>query len=165
MKKPPRLERFLVALCVWMLPAIKAPATQGLTFHASFDSYVQEGGVVGAAYVVLDKGKVEETRAIGMADLEMRQAVNSNTIFHWASITKTQSPSPALFLPGGLNCLLPVFANGEPLTSVYSPFVGSYQRAVDMAVSFDMSTVIRRIDGMYAITKEPSEVRAAVRQV
>lgn len=82
-----------------------------------------------------------------------------------ASITKTQSPSPALFLPGGLNCLLPVFANGEPLTSVYSPFVGSYQRAVDMAVSFDMSTVIRRIDGMYAITKEPSEVRAAVRQV
>src|SRR5262249_1217714 len=65
-----------------------------------------------------------------------------------ASISKTQSPSPALFLPGGVNCLLPVFANGEPLTSIYSPFVGSYQRAVDIVASFDMSTVTVRIDGM-----------------
>jgi hypothetical protein len=32
----------------------------------------------------------------------------------------SQSPSPVLFLPGGLNCLLPVFANGGPLTSASS---------------------------------------------
>jgi CubicO group peptidase (beta-lactamase class C family) len=122
MKKPPRLERFLVALCVWMLPAIKAPATQGLTFHASFDSYVQEGGVVGAAYVVLDKGKVEETRAIGMADLEMRQAVNSNTIFHWASITKTLTAVAIMQLRdhGKLSLDDPIIKYVPELTRVHS---------------------------------------------
>jgi len=89
MKKPRRLERFLVALCMCTLPVVIAVPAQGQTFHASFDSYVQEDGVVGAAYVVLDKGKVTEAHATGMADLQTRQAVDSNTIFHWASITKT----------------------------------------------------------------------------
>ena len=64
-----------------------------------------------------------------------------------ASSTKTQSPSPELLFPGGVNFLLPVLANGEPSMSVYSPFVGSYQRAVAGEASFDMSTVIVRMVG------------------
>src|SRR4051794_23514121 len=45
-----------------------------------------------------------------------------------ASRTKTQSPSPDLLAPEGINCLLPSLANGDPFTSAYSPLVGSYQR-------------------------------------
>ena len=65
-----------------------------------------------------------------------------------ASRTKTQSPSPDLLAPEGINCLLPSLANGEPFTSAYSPLVGSYQRAVVVPVSFDISSVIVRIVGM-----------------
>ena len=36
-----------------------------------------------------------------------------------ASSTKTQSPSPELLCPGGLNSLFPVLANGEPFSSTY----------------------------------------------
>jgi hypothetical protein len=59
-----------------------------------------------------------------------------------ASSTKTQSPSPELLFPGEVNFPLPVLANGEPFISAYSPFVGSYQRAVAGDASFDMSRVI-----------------------
>lgn len=64
-----------------------------------------------------------------------------------ASSTKTQSRSPELLFPGGVNFLLPVLTNGEPSMSTYLPFVGSYQRAVAVDSSFDMSTVIVRMVG------------------
>ena len=74
----------------------------------------------------------------------------------------TQSPSPARFFPAGVNCLVPLFVNGEPLTSIYWPVVGSYQRAGDGPESFDMSMVIVRIVGMYTMINVPSGLRAAV---
>jgi len=54
-----------------------------------FDNYVHADGIVGAAYVMLNKTEITESHQSGMADLEARQPVNANTIFHWASITKT----------------------------------------------------------------------------
>lgn len=54
-----------------------------------FDAFVQKDGVVGAAYVVLSKGGISESHSIGMADAAAHQPVDANTIFHWASITKT----------------------------------------------------------------------------
>jgi hypothetical protein len=63
------------------------------------------------------------------------------------SSTKTQSLSPELLRPGGVNSLLPLLANGEPSKSVYWPFVGSYHRAVAVDASFDMSIVIVRLAG------------------
>src|SRR4051794_20604274 len=65
-----------------------------------------------------------------------------------ASRTRTQSPSPDLLVPEGINSLLPSLANGESFTSAYSPLVGSYQRAVVVPASFDISTVMARIVGM-----------------
>ena len=55
-----------------------------------------------------------------------------------------------------------MFANGEPAAGIYSPVVGSYQRAAVGPESFDMSTVIGRIVGMYTMINVPSGVRAAV---
>ena len=48
---------------------------------------------------------------------------------------------------------------------MYAPAVGSYQRAFTGPANFDMSTVIVRIVGRYAIAKEPSEVLAVVAQL
>jgi hypothetical protein len=56
-------------------------------------------------------------------------------------------------------------AKGEPLTPVYTPLVGSYQRAEARPESFDISTVTVRGEGMYTMTREPSEVRAAAAYV
>jgi CubicO group peptidase (beta-lactamase class C family) len=89
MKESRGVERFLAVLAVWILPVVVTTPARGAVFQASFDSYVHDDGVVGASYVVLNRGKIAEAHTIGMADLEERQPVDGNTIFHWASITKT----------------------------------------------------------------------------
>jgi hypothetical protein len=48
---------------------------------------------------------------------------------------------------------MPVFDSGEPLTLINSPVLGSYQRATVVPASLDMSSVIVRIVGMYAMSK------------
>lgn len=84
----PRKARFLVVLFLFSPVVILSPA-QERDFQASFDAYVKADGIVGAAYVMVDQGQISESHNIGMADLEANQPVDSYTIFHWASITKT----------------------------------------------------------------------------
>jgi CubicO group peptidase (beta-lactamase class C family) len=50
---------------------------------------VHDDSVVGAASVVVDHGRIIEWHGVGMADRERHEPIDSNTIFHWASITKT----------------------------------------------------------------------------
>jgi CubicO group peptidase (beta-lactamase class C family) len=59
------------------------------TFQTSFDRYVHDDSIVGAAYVVVKDGQTIDWHAVGMADRELKQAVDQDTIFHWGSITKT----------------------------------------------------------------------------
>ena len=77
---------------VFVLPllqvAMTAPA-RAQSFQTAFDRYVHDDGIVGAAYVVLDRGKITESHQVGLADRDLGQPVDANTIFHWASITKT----------------------------------------------------------------------------
>lgn len=77
-----------MSLLIGLAVAKPSPA-QEQSFQAMFDSYVQKDEIVGAAYVIVNKNQVTEPHTLGMADLEARQPVNANTIFHWASITKT----------------------------------------------------------------------------
>jgi len=53
--------------------------------------------------------------------------VGVNVVAGIASSTNTQSSSPVLFVPGGVNFCMPVFANGELGRAVNDPFVGSNQ--------------------------------------
>src|SRR2546426_2061737 len=59
------------------------------SFRDAFDTYVDHDSIVGAAYVVVENGRVVEWHSTGMADRELKQPVDQNTIFHWGSITKT----------------------------------------------------------------------------
>jgi len=59
------------------------------SFRDAFDAYVHHDSIVGAAYVVVDNGRVVEWHSRGMADRDLKQPVDQNTIFHWGSITKT----------------------------------------------------------------------------
>jgi CubicO group peptidase (beta-lactamase class C family) len=55
----------------------------------AFDGFVAADSIVGAATVLLRDGRVVARRETGYGDRELGQRVDSNTIFHWASITKT----------------------------------------------------------------------------
>src|SRR5262245_36735590 len=63
------------------------PAAQ--SFSDSFDSYVRDDSIVGAAYVTVEDGRPAKWHFVGMADRELNQPVAEDTIFHWGSITKT----------------------------------------------------------------------------
>ena len=59
------------------------------SFADDFDKYVREDSIVGASYVIVNHGRAIEWHYVGLADRELNQPVNQNTIFHWGSITKT----------------------------------------------------------------------------
>jgi CubicO group peptidase (beta-lactamase class C family) len=63
--------------------------TEGQDFAVAFDKYVHDDSIVGAAYVLVKDGQAGEWHSVGMADKEVNQPVDQNTIFHWGSITKT----------------------------------------------------------------------------
>src|SRR5215472_16223636 len=76
-----------LVLAALIMTTLSLPAQQ--TFESTFDNMVREDGVIGGAYLLLDKGQTTAIHTIGMADEQAHQAVNANSIFHWASITKT----------------------------------------------------------------------------
>jgi CubicO group peptidase (beta-lactamase class C family) len=55
----------------------------------AFDAFLASDSIVGAATVVLQDGRVVARHEVGFGDRALGQRVDSNTIFHWASITKT----------------------------------------------------------------------------
>ena len=54
-----------------------------------FQTTLKENQIVGGALLFLEKGQVKGSRYYGAADIDQPRAVDENTIFHWASITKT----------------------------------------------------------------------------
>src|SRR5712664_998037 len=54
-------------------------------YHRSLD----ENGIVGSSFLLVHNNEIAAQEFYGMADRDRRQAVDSETIFHWASITKT----------------------------------------------------------------------------
>jgi CubicO group peptidase (beta-lactamase class C family) len=58
-------------------------------FDRFFEARLTEQGIVGASFVLLHDHRVAHARTFGFADLSSRQPVDADTIFHWASITKT----------------------------------------------------------------------------
>ncbi len=80
-----QIARLLATLTVLSVPL----AGQASSFAETFDRTVRDDGVVGASYLLLEKGRITESHTVGMADEDAHQAVDQNTIFHWASVTKT----------------------------------------------------------------------------
>jgi CubicO group peptidase (beta-lactamase class C family) len=55
----------------------------------AFDRFAASDSIIGAATLVMRDGRVVARHEIGYGDRALGQRVDSNTIFHWASITKT----------------------------------------------------------------------------
>lgn len=80
---------FSLTLVLVFLIVSRSFAAEPASFQVAFDQFVHEDEIMGGSYVLLERGKVVESHNIGMADVAEKQPVNDDTIFHWASITKT----------------------------------------------------------------------------
>lgn len=57
-------------------------------FDALYQKELKDAGIVGSSFVFLKDGKVLLERHFGSANLSKNQAVDADTIYHWASNTK-----------------------------------------------------------------------------
>ena len=72
------------------LPAQRPqPPTRWATFVRVFDAYAAGDSVVGASVLLVTNGRVAAHHEYGFADRALGQRVDTATIYHWASITKT----------------------------------------------------------------------------
>jgi CubicO group peptidase (beta-lactamase class C family) len=81
----------MIAATLSLLLALQAPAPPGgwTAFVRSFDAYAAQDDIVGASVLVMQDGHITARHDVGWADRSARLPVDSSTIFHWASITKT----------------------------------------------------------------------------
>lgn len=57
-------------------------------FKETFRKELTDAGIVGGSFVFLQDGKIAASEYYGSANLEKKQAVDADTIYHWASNTK-----------------------------------------------------------------------------
>jgi CubicO group peptidase (beta-lactamase class C family) len=109
------------------LRAQKAAPTSEAAFEA-FRAYyrqaVERTGVVGSSVRVVHDGRVIFSDAVGMARLDEKRPVDDDTIFHWASITKTFTAIAIMQLRdrGRLSLDDPIVKYIPELREVHNPY-------------------------------------------
>ncbi|WPP48169.1 serine hydrolase domain-containing protein [Catalinimonas niigatensis] len=88
------LATLLIVSISFNIVSVRAQTFQGFAngwkkTDTYFQNTLKENQIVGGALLFLEKGEVKGSRYYGMADISQQRAVDENTIFHWASITKT----------------------------------------------------------------------------
>jgi CubicO group peptidase (beta-lactamase class C family) len=83
------IRALAVAATIFSLPARGQAPAGWSDFTKLFQSYVDSDKVVGASVVVLKAGKETGRYDTGFADRSANVRVDSQTIYHWGSITKS----------------------------------------------------------------------------
>ncbi|MFB3852647.1 MAG: serine hydrolase domain-containing protein [Vicinamibacterales bacterium] len=85
---------------------------------------VEKAGIVGSSLLLIRDGAVVARETAGYADLEARRPVDADTIFHWASITKTFTGIAIMQLRdrGLLKLDDPILKYVPELRAVHNPF-------------------------------------------
>lgn len=93
-------------------------------FAADWRTEMARSGMVGASVALVDRGALARLESFGRADLATDRDVEANTIFHWASITKTVTAIALLQLRdrGLLSLDDPVVKYVPELHDVHNPF-------------------------------------------
>lgn len=89
----PRLNGVLL-LCCLLITASPFPAQSKLNerqkaFKAFYEESLKKHGIIGSSFMLIHDNRVIDRQFYGTANLEKKQPVDENTIYHWASITKT----------------------------------------------------------------------------
>ena len=98
--------------------------------------FVSSNTIGGSLYYVRD-GKPYGALNLGLADLATKRAVDENTIFHWASITKTFTDIALMQLveEGKVKLSDPIIKYLPELRKVHNPYGSMEDITLDMLVS------------------------------
>ena len=58
-------------------------------FKTNYENELRRQGIVGSSFFLIQDNQVVAKEFYGLAHIEQQRAVDENTIYHWASITKT----------------------------------------------------------------------------
>jgi CubicO group peptidase (beta-lactamase class C family) len=86
------VRKIYTVLAACALMASAAPQTPPRGWPAVVEGYrtaVQKAGIVGSSLMLVRDGQIVARQNEGLQDLEGRALVTNDTIYHWASITKT----------------------------------------------------------------------------
>lgn len=93
-------------------------------FKTFYDQGNRKNGVVGSSFMLIQDGQVIAQEFFGLANQEKQQPVDENTIYHWASITKTFTGIAIMQLRdrGLLKLDDPIIKYVPELKAVHNPF-------------------------------------------
>lgn len=88
-----KLGSFLL-LCCLFLTGLQVNAQSKLdgqmkSFKTFYEQSLRTNGIIGSSYMLIHDNKIVDRDFYGTANLEKKRPVDENTIYHWASITKT----------------------------------------------------------------------------
>lgn len=93
-------------------------------FKTFYDQGMRKHGIVGSSFMLVQDGQVIAQEFFGLANQEKQQPVDENTIYHWASITKTFTSIAIMQLRdrGLLKLDDPIIKYLPELKAVHNPF-------------------------------------------
>lgn len=91
-----RMTRTLTLLTIlgFLMTSSNAQSRNGFDeaykgFKAFYEEDLRKHGIVGSSFFLLHDNQIVAREFVGTANLEKKQPVDEDTIYHWASITKT----------------------------------------------------------------------------
>ena len=131
-KKPGAYARMAVSLLVVLLMSSTVVQTQTprnfaqvrREFKTFYEQGMRKNGIVGSSFMLIQDGQVIAQEFFGLANQEKQQLVDENTIYHWASITKTFTGIAIMQLRdrGLLKLDDPIIKYVPELKAVHNPF-------------------------------------------
>ena len=93
-------------------------------FKSFYEQSLRRHGIVGSSFTLVHDNQVVAKEAYGTANLEKNQPVDEETIYHWASITKTFTAIAIMQLRdrGLVNLDDPIIKYVPELKSVHNPY-------------------------------------------
>jgi CubicO group peptidase (beta-lactamase class C family) len=84
------LSLFVISASSQSVPNPPADFTRAYgEFRTNYESELRRNGIVGSSFFFIRDNQVLARELYGLANVELNRAVDEDTIYHWASITKT----------------------------------------------------------------------------
>lgn len=131
-KMPSAMARMAFMFCIVLLMPSTIAFSQSpknfaqarREFKTFYDQGMRKNGIVGSSFMLIQDGSVIAQEFFGLANQEKQQPVDENTIYHWASITKTFTGIAVMQLRdrGLLKLDDPIIKYLPELKAVHNPF-------------------------------------------
>jgi CubicO group peptidase (beta-lactamase class C family) len=121
------MRKYVIGLALMAVSAVvcAAPLPEPWTrLVKSFDATLADDHVVGGSVALVEKGRIVASHYYGFADKAKGRRVDADTIYHWASITKTLNAITVMQLRdrGMLSLDQPITRYVPELRRVHNPF-------------------------------------------